>query len=54
MQTEGGEEETTEGRDPADDDETELEVEETEDAPSLEEDVVNKTSSAGKNTENVE
>ena len=51
MQIEGVEEDTTEGEDPTDHDNTKLEEEETEDAPSLEEDFVNETR---KNTENVE
>ena len=38
MITKGGEEDTIEGGDYGDDDETELEEEETEDPPSLEED----------------
>ena len=54
MQTEGGDEDTTEGGNSIDDDETELEEEEEEDAPSLEEDFVNETSLARKNAENVE
>ena len=48
MQIEGGEEDTIEGGDPTDNDKTKLEEEEMEDAPSLEEDFVNETSSAGK------
>ena len=54
MQIEDGKEDTIEGRDPANVDETESEEEEEEDAPSLEEDSVNETSPARRNTENVE
>ena len=54
MQTKGGEEDKTEGRDPADDEDTDSEEKETEDAPSIEEDSINKTSPAGRDTENTE
>ena len=54
MQTRGGEEDTTQGGDPTEDDETKSKEEEMEDVPSLEEDSINKTSLGGKNTENVE
>ena len=54
MQTEGGEENRTKGEDPADNDDTDLDSEEMEDAPFLEEDSVNETSPTRRNTENVE
>ena len=54
LQTEGGEEDQTEGGDPIDNDDTDLDLEDTEDAPSVEEDSVNETSLAGRDTENDE
>ena len=54
MQIEGGEEDRTEGEDPADNKDTDLDLEETKDAPSVEEDFVNETSPAGRDMENVE
>ena len=53
-QTEGGEEDKIEGRDPTDDKDTDLDSKEREDAPSVEEDSMNETSPAGRDTENVE
>ena len=53
LQTEGGEEDRIEGGDNNDDD-TNLDSEDTEDAPSVEEDFVNETSSVERDTENDE
>ena len=54
MQTEGGEEDRTEGRDPVEDEDTDSDLEEMEDAPSVEEDSMNETSLTGRDMENVE
>ena len=51
MQIEGGEEDKTKGEDPADNDDTGSDSEETKEAPSVEEDSMNKTSPAGRDTE---
>ena len=54
LQTEGGEEDQLEGGDLVDDDNTNADLEDTEDVPSVEEDSLNKTSSIGRDTENDE
>ena len=54
LQTKGGEEDQTEGKDPADDDDTDADSEDTDAAPSVEEDSMNETSPAGRDKGNDE
>ena len=54
MQTEGGEEDQPEGRDPADDDNTDADTDSRDAAPSMEGDSVNETSPVGRDTGNDE
>ena len=54
MQTKGGEEDRIEGGDPTDNDDMDLDSEDIEDAPSMEEDSVNETSLARRDTKNDE
>ena len=54
LQTEGGEEDQTEGGNPLDNDDMDADSEHTEDAPSVEEDSMNKTSPTRRDTENDE
>ena len=54
LQTKGGEEDRTKGKDCVDNDNTDSDSKDTKDAPSVEEDVVNETSPAGRDTKNDE
>ena len=54
MQTEGGEEDQLEGRDPANDDDMDEDTDSTDPAPFVEEDFVNETSPAGRDIGNDE
>ena len=54
LQTEGGEEDRTKGVDPPDDNDKDVDLEDTKDAPSVEEDSMNETFPARKDMENDE
>ena len=54
LQTEGGEEDQTEGGNRTDDNDTDANSKDTDDAPSVEEDSMNETSPARRDTENDE
>ena len=54
LQIEGGEEDQTEGGDPTNDDDTDADSKDTDDAPFVEEDSVNETSPARRDTRNDE
>ena len=52
--TEGGEEDQTKGGDPTDNNDTDADSEDTDDTPSVDEDSMNETSLAGRDTGNDE
>ena len=54
LQTKGGEKDQAEGEDPTNDDDTDADTEDTDVAPSVEEDSMNETSPVGRDTGNDE